>query len=312
MRDDALVPLAATFLAAAPQRPLRSHGKQIQHTADSPFACEYKADGGDSAPMQTCATSLIAPGASAEVFTFACFDTRTRIAEIVAPGVARVTPMPMLDPVPVLEYPNPAPESTSNTESTWLETDTLTVIGFGDYPYGSTTVETLIWTSTKDAPFATDMPLSLSSETTLTVIPILQGTTTPASMTSIQTNAQASIQAIPTVVSSKSTPGSPGPSHTSIVIGGLFGSLAFVGIFITSVDYLIKRRRYNRCRDSISDTSTGDDTSAPSKEEQHQQMTAYGYYGTNRAGIVTKGSGVFKANAEPVELPAENATEHRE
>lgn len=75
------------------------------------------------------------------------------------------------------------------------------------------------------------------------------------------------------------------------------------------MDYLLRRRRNNRHRHSISDSSD-DDGLAQHKEEQQQQQqqqqmqVSYGYYGTNRAGVIPKGARAFQAVAEPAELPA--------
>lgn len=262
----------------------------------------------------------MAAGATAKVLTVACFDVRARIADADAPSFASVTQMPQLHGGPGIEYTDFAPDWASDTDLTLIQTVTQTLDDVDDWLPESTTAETSF--SAESAPFATDAPqLSSSAEPTAqtaTVMSISQDTASPSPPTWM-TSVQMSAQETPTSINSKSsTPGTSGPNRTSIIVGALFGTLAFLAISIASVDYLIKQRRYNRCRHSISDTTcstAADDTNFAHKEkeeQQQQQAAAYGYYGTNRVGTMTKGSRVLEANAEPAELPVENVAEHRE
>lgn len=259
--------------------------------------------------MQTCATSVIASGASTNSLTFSCFDIRTKVAAVVAPSVASVTPMPRVDHIPVLEQPDSAVYSVWESAFTIMVSSTKNSHGVGtDDPYGAAITEILFSNAAEDSPSATDLTLSLTKPVAA-IMTVTQDTSTPFSTWT--TSLQTSVPASPTSTNSTSALGGQAQSRTPIVVGGLFGSLAFMAISITLVDYLLKRRKYIRCRRSSSGTSTDDDATAHNKDEQ-QQMTAYGYYGTNRAGIINKGSGVLEANADPVELAAEASAEHRE
>lgn len=232
----------------------------------------------------------------------ACFDVRTMIAEV-EPGAAKMTPMPNLDSIPILEDSDLAPVSTSYADTSLL-TVTQTLVDVGAYPFATIT-EIYVSTPSEDTPLATDISLSSAAESTGTVTLIVQDPSTSASTW------RTTVQATPTNISSKSTPGARGPSRTAIVAGGLFGTVAFLAVSITSVDYLVKRWKRNRCRHSISNSSSSDNEALVHNKEE-PQMTAYGYYGTNRAGTILKGSKVFEASAEPVELPAENVGQRRE
>ncbi|KUI71780.1 hypothetical protein VM1G_07117 [Cytospora mali] len=246
------------------------------------------------APTQTCATSMVIASASSKFITFACFDIRTRVAED-EPGVAAVTPMPKLYP----DASDPAPEANPGAEPAVSMLVTQTVLDGASYPWDTTTA-TPASTPSKETPLATDTSTSSSRRPTTSTTPIAQASSSllPSST---------SVQAKPTNTGSKAAPSTPAPSHTAIIVGGLVGTLAFVAIFITVFDYLIKRRKYSH-RHSISD---GSDDGALVQHKEEQQM-AYGYYGTNRAGIAPKGSKVFEANAVPVELPVEDIADHRE
>ncbi|ROW02745.1 hypothetical protein VSDG_01701 [Cytospora chrysosperma] len=259
----------------------------LSASATSTFTC---------APTQTCATSLITTGSPPSFLTLACFDIRTRIAEV-EPGAVRVTPMPERG----LEDPDPVSDLAYHV-NTPLVSQVLTDVD--TYPF-ITITEVYASTSSGDAALATDIPLSSSADRTGTVTLTTQKSSTSASRW------QTTVQPTPANTSSNSTPGARGPSRTAIVAGGLFGTIAFLALSITSVDFLVRRRKKNRCRHSFPSSSSSDNEALEHKKEE-PQMPAYGYYGTNRAGTIPKGSKALEASAEPVELPAEGVADHRE
>lgn len=294
----ALILLVATCLASEPQQPPPSHGKQSRRRLQvtSRFRLRIPADDRDSALTKTCATSLITTGSPPSFLTLACFDIRTRIAEV-EPGAARVTPMPERG----LEDPDPVSDLAYHVKNP-LVSQVLTDVD--TYPF-ITITEVYASTSSGDAALATDIPLSSSADRTGTVTLTTQKSSTSASRW------QTTVQPTPANTSSNSTPGARGPSRTAIVAGGLFGTIAFLALSITSVDFLVRRRKKNRCRHSFPSSSSSDNEALEHKKEE-PQMPAYGYYGTNRAGTIPKGSKALEASAEPVELPAEGVADHRE
>lgn len=181
-------------------------------------------------------------------------------------------------------YPDPPPSPTlaPDTDSDVSVTLTMTVL---DGPK----------THESNAPLTT-----LSEQLITTVILTTQNTSPFLVISTASSTSPTSAQSIPTDASSKSTPSAQKPNHTAAIAGGTAGSLVALAISIVTLDHLIKRRRNERRR-SISESSD-DAILAQHKQEQQE---AYGYYGTNRAATILKGMGVFKANAEPAELPAE-------
>ncbi|ROV93604.1 hypothetical protein VMCG_08117 [Cytospora schulzeri] len=262
----------------------------------STFTCR------DSAPTQTCAASLITAGAPAGYLTFACFDIRTRAADVVQPGASRITPMPILESFPIISDSDLASDSTSDADRSLLAVVTKTLEDVDTFPFGTST-ETYISALSEYAPLVTETPPSSSADPASTIAVSAYDSSAPAS------TSQTTVQATPTNTSPKTKSSAANPNRTAIVAGGLFGTVAFLAISITSVDYLVKRIKNNRCRQSISDSSS--DSEALTRHKDESQMTAYGYYGTNRAGVVPKGSKVLEANLEPAELPAENVAKHR-
>jgi hypothetical protein len=207
-----------------------------------------------------------------------------------------------------LEDPDPVCDLAYHVDTPLAMTVSQALTDVDTYPF-ITITEIYVSTSSRDAALATDIPLSSSADRTGTVTLTTQKSSTSASRW------QTTVQPTPANTSSNSTPGARGPSRTAIVAGGLFGTIAFLAVSITSVDYLVRRRKKNRCRHSFPDSSSSSsssDNEALEHNKEEPQMVAYGYYGTNRAGVIPKGSKALEASAEPVELPAEDVTDHRE